>query len=76
MAARKCTNLVKRKGAMKPRFPFMDFSTLDKRRRACGRELAVNKADAPGLFLGVVPISKVGFHLKFGGGGTIVEWAD
>ena len=57
------------------RFPFMDFSTLDKRRRACERELAVNEADAPGLYLGVVPISKDGFHLKFGGGGTIVEWA-
>jgi uncharacterized protein len=56
-------------------FPFMDFSTLDKRRRACERELAVNEADAPGLYLGVVPISKDGFHLKFGGGGTIVEWA-
>ena len=46
------------------RFPFMDFSTLDKRRRACERELAVNEADAPGLYLGVVPISKDGFHLK------------
>ena len=57
------------------RFPFMDFSTLYKRRRACERELAVNEADAPGLYLGVVPISKDGFHLKFGGGGTIVEWA-
>jgi uncharacterized protein len=57
------------------RFPFMDFSTLDKRRRACERELAVNKADAPGLYLGVVPISKDGFHLNFGGEGTIVEWA-
>jgi uncharacterized protein len=57
------------------RFPFMDFSTLDKRRRACERELAVNKADAPGLYLGVVPISKDGFRLKFGGGGSIVEWA-
>ena len=57
------------------RFPFMDFSTLDKRRRACERELAVNEADAPGLYLGVVPISKDGFHLKFGGGGAIVKWA-
>ena len=28
------------------RFPFMDFSTLDKRRLACERELAVNEADA------------------------------
>jgi hypothetical protein len=57
------------------RFPFMDFSTLDKRRRACERELAVNKADAPGLYLGVVPISKDGSRLKFGRAGKIVEWA-
>jgi aminoglycoside phosphotransferase family enzyme len=48
----------------------MDFSTLDKRRRACERELAVNEVDAPGLYLGVVPISKDGFHLKFGGGAS------
>jgi uncharacterized protein len=28
-------------------FPFMDYSTLKKRRWACERELAVNKANAP-----------------------------
>jgi aminoglycoside phosphotransferase family enzyme/predicted kinase len=57
------------------RFPFMDYSTLDKRRRACEREIAVNKANAPDLYLGVVPISQHGSILKLGGGGTIVEWA-
>ena len=56
-------------------FPFMDFSTLDKRRRACERELAVNEANAPGLYLDVVPISKNGSRLKFGRAGTIAEWA-
>jgi hypothetical protein len=45
------------------------------RRRACERELAVNKADAPDLYLGVVPISRDGFNLKFGHGSTIVELA-
>jgi aminoglycoside phosphotransferase family enzyme/predicted kinase len=57
------------------RFPFMDFSSLDKRRTACERELAVNKVNAPDLYLGVVPVSKAGSHLKLGAGGTIVEWA-
>jgi uncharacterized protein len=57
------------------RFPFMDYSTLDKRRWACERELAVNKANAPDLYLGAVPISQDGSVLKFGGNGTIVEWA-
>jgi len=52
----------------------MDYSTLDKRRWACERELAVNKGNAPDLYLGAVPISQDGSILKFGGGGTIIEW--
>jgi uncharacterized protein len=52
------------------RLPFMDFSTLDKRRLACECELAVNKANAPNLYLGAVPISKA-----CSGSGTIIEWA-
>jgi uncharacterized protein len=57
------------------RFPFMDYSTLDKRQRACERELAVNRANAPDLYLGAVPISQDGSIVKFGSGGMIVEWA-
>jgi aminoglycoside phosphotransferase family enzyme/predicted kinase len=57
------------------RLAFMDFSTLDKRRHACERELTVNEANAPDLYLGVVPISKDRSGLRLGGSGTIVEWA-
>lgn len=59
------------------RFPFMDFSTLEKRRLACERELAVNKAYAPALYLGVVPISQDGSSLRLGAapGAKIIEWA-
>ena len=39
------------------RFPFMDFSTLEKRHAACEAEIAVNQTNAPGLYLGVVPIT-------------------
>jgi uncharacterized protein len=56
------------------RFPFLDFSTLEKRRFACERELAVNRVNAPDLYLGVVPISRDGCRLKFGDG-DIIEWA-
>jgi uncharacterized protein len=56
------------------RFPFMDFSSLEKRRFACERELAVNRVNAPDLYLGVVPISRDGCNLKFGDG-DIIEWA-
>ncbi len=57
------------------RFPFMDFSTLEKRRRACENELAVNKANAPDLYLEVVPISREENTLKLGQGNEVVEWA-
>ncbi|MGQ0445254.1 MAG: bifunctional aminoglycoside phosphotransferase/ATP-binding protein [Beijerinckiaceae bacterium] len=57
------------------RFPFMDYSTLDKRRWACERELAVNKDNAPEIYLGTVPISQDGSRLSFGDAGKVVEWA-
>ena len=56
-------------------FSFMDFSTLEKRRRACENELAVNKANAPDLYLGLVPISRKDNALTFGAGDKIIEWA-
>src|SRR5664279_1718742 len=48
------------------RFPFMDYSSLDQRRRACARELAVNQANAPDLYLGAIPISQEGSKLELG----------
>ncbi len=56
-------------------FPFMDFSTLEKRRGACENELVVNKANAPDLYLGLIPISRQNSGLKLGPGSEIVEWA-
>src|SRR6476661_9515244 len=34
------------------KFPFMDFSTLDKRRVGCEGEVAVNRRFAPDIYLG------------------------
>ncbi len=57
-------------------FPFMDFSTLEKRRAACENEIAVNKANAPDLYLGTKPIRRGTRGLQLGGtDGPIVEWA-
>ncbi|VFU08267.1 AAA family ATPase [Methylocella tundrae] len=56
-------------------FPFMDFSTLEKRRAACESEIAVNKGNAPEIYLGVVPISRENSRLKLGSGSEIIEWA-
>ncbi|TCT02906.1 AAA family ATPase [Aquabacter spiritensis] len=57
------------------RFPFLDFSTLDLRQKACLNEIAVNRANAPDLYLGVVPITRHAGRLAIGGDGEVVEWA-
>ena len=58
------------------RFPYMDFSTLYRRRVACAREVEVNRRLAPDLYLGCVPITRsAGGTLAFGGDGDVVEWA-
>jgi aminoglycoside phosphotransferase family enzyme/predicted kinase len=57
------------------KFPFMDLSTLDKRRQACEAEIAVNHANAPDVYLGALPIARKGGTLEIGGKGEVVEWA-
>jgi aminoglycoside phosphotransferase family enzyme/predicted kinase len=57
------------------RFPFMDFSTLEKRRAACEAEIAVNRKNAPNLYIGVISITRDGGNLRLGGKDEIVEWA-
>src|ERR1700728_5487509 len=39
------------------KFPFVDLSTLDKRREACEAEIAVNRASAPQIYLSALPIT-------------------
>jgi aminoglycoside phosphotransferase family enzyme/predicted kinase len=56
------------------KFPFLDYSTLGKRRTACEAELAVNRPNAPGIYLGVVPLTSAGGKLSINGGGEVVEW--
>jgi uncharacterized protein len=57
------------------RFPFMDFSTSDKRRAACEAEVAVNRSDAPDLYLGVLPVTRApDGRLGLGGAGEAVDW--
>jgi aminoglycoside phosphotransferase family enzyme/cytidylate kinase len=56
------------------RLPFLDFSTLDKRRAACEAEIAANRDNAPGVYLGVTPIVRRSGALAIGGEGEVVEW--
>jgi uncharacterized protein len=58
------------------RFPFLDYSTLAKRKEACAAEIEVNRPFAPQLYRGVVAITREGDgSLVLGGSGTPVEWA-
>ena len=57
------------------KYPFLDFSTLAKRREACLNELRVNARTAPELYLDVVPITLgAGGAFRLGGEGQAVEW--
>ncbi len=56
------------------RYPFMDFSTLEKRRRACEAEIRVNRVNAPDIYIGVVPVTREGSGLRLGGSGKVVDW--
>jgi len=56
-------------------FGFLNFSTLEKRRHFCEREVALNRRLAPHIYLGVVAISKVNGRLTFGEGDEVVEYA-
>ena len=58
------------------KLPYLDFSTLEKRRAAIHRELEMNSRATPELYLSVLPVTRAtrpsGFEL--GGSGEIVDW--
>jgi uncharacterized protein len=58
------------------RFPFLDFSTLAKRKQACEAELAVNAPYAPEIYRRVIAVTREpDGRLAIGGEGPPVEWA-
>ncbi|HET6575876.1 MAG TPA: AAA family ATPase [Fimbriiglobus sp.] len=50
---------------------FLDFTTLTKRRHFCDEETRLNRRLAPGVYRGVVPVTRDGIE----GAGEAVEWA-
>jgi aminoglycoside phosphotransferase family enzyme/predicted kinase len=57
------------------KYPFLDFSTLEKRHAACLNEIRINRRTAPQIYLEVVPVTVCGdgtFQLQ--GSGQVVEW--
>jgi aminoglycoside phosphotransferase family enzyme len=56
------------------RFPYLDFSTIGRRERACRAELRLNRRLAPDVYLDVVPLVERGRGLALGGDGRPVDW--
>jgi len=56
-------------------FGFLDFSTLEKRRHFCGREIELNRRLTSDVYLEVLTISKTPDGFTFGKGDTVVEYA-
>jgi aminoglycoside phosphotransferase family enzyme/predicted kinase len=56
-------------------FGFLDFSTLEKRRYFCEREVVLNRRLCPSVYRGVLPITRWAGKLSFGGDGEVVEYA-
>lgn len=57
------------------RFDFLDFSTLDARRRYCEEELRLNGKLAPEIYLDVVAITGAVERPEIGGSGPAIEYA-
>ncbi len=58
------------------KLPYLDFSTLEKRRAVIQRELEINSRASPELYLTVMPVtlSPDGQRLELGGAGKAVDW--
>jgi aminoglycoside phosphotransferase family enzyme/predicted kinase len=57
------------------RYPFLDFSTLERRKAACDAELRLNRPYAPAIYRRVLPVTRAADgHLALGGDGEPVEW--
>jgi uncharacterized protein len=53
---------------------FADFSTLERRRHFCQREVELNRRLCPEVYLGVLPIFKTASGFSFNGEGEIAEY--
>jgi len=57
------------------RFPFLDFSTPEKRKAACEAELRLNRAYAPAIYKRVLPVTRAADgSLALDGRGEPVDW--
>lgn len=57
------------------RYDYLDFSTVEARKRDCELEVELNRRLAPGVYLNIVPlVIDVHGKMHIGGEGRIVDW--
>ncbi len=56
-------------------YGYLDFTTLEKRKKFCERELELNRLLSPKMYLGVVAITDDGGEIKIEGNGDTIEYA-
>lgn len=57
------------------RLPFLDFTSLDSRHRACLAEIEINRRTAPQIYLGVTAVTRqADGRLTLNGDGTPMDW--
>lgn len=56
------------------RYPYLDFSTVERRKAVCDAELALNRRTAPDLYLAVEPVGRRADGSLALGAGEPVDW--
>jgi aminoglycoside phosphotransferase family enzyme len=56
-------------------FGFLDFTTLEKRRFYCQKEIELNRRLCPDAYLGVLPVTSDNGHISIDGKGEVEEYA-
>ncbi|NIO20676.1 MAG: hypothetical protein GTN76_08040 [Candidatus Aenigmarchaeota archaeon] len=57
-------------------FGFLDFTTLDKRKKFCKKEVEINRMFSPEVYLDFVPVNKFeNYSIKINGPGETIDYA-
>lgn len=56
------------------RYAYLDFSSIEARGHYCHEEVRLNQPLAESVYLGAIPLSVHGDHLRIGNDGTIIDW--
>jgi len=57
-------------------FGFLDFTTLEKRKKFCKKEVEINRMFSPDVYIGFVPVNRFGnYSIKINGPGETIDYA-